>query len=90
LARLVPEVKSEDLVAGGSGVRAQALDERGSLLDDFNIVQSVQAIHVRNVPSPAATASIRIGQLITELAASAFTPYHGEATPVRAGPIPTS
>lgn len=70
LQRLVPEVRAQDLAPGGSGVRAQAVDRRGLLVDDFNIVQTEGAIHVRNVPSPAATASIRLGQLITDLATS--------------------
>ena len=70
LQRLVPEVQPCDLSDGGSGVRAQAVDSRGALLDDFSIVQGDQAIYVRHVPSPAATASIRIGQLITDMAAS--------------------
>lgn len=73
LQRLVPEVRPCDLSDGGSGVRAQVVDPRGTLLDDFSIVQGAQAIYVRNVPSPAATASLRIGQLITDMAASAFT-----------------
>ncbi len=72
LQRLVPEVRGSDLAPGGSGVRAQALGADGSLLDDFDLVQAEGAIHVRNVPSPAATASIRIGQLIAGRAASAF------------------
>jgi L-2-hydroxyglutarate oxidase LhgO len=72
LQRLVPEIAAADLVPGGCGVRAQALDDRGTLLDDFDIIQREHAIHVRNVPSPAATASIRIGEIITDMAASAF------------------
>ena len=73
LQRLVPEVRGEDLTPGGSGVRAQAVDVRGALLDDFHIVQGERALYVRNVPSPAATASIRIGQAITEMAAASFS-----------------
>ena len=73
LQRLVPEIRPADMGAGGSGVRAQAVDSAGALVDDFNIVQSEHAIHVRNVPSPAATASIRLGQHIADLAASSFT-----------------
>ena len=68
LQRLVPEIRGTDLIPNGSGVRAQAVDVHGSLVDDFSIVQGDGAIHVRNVPSPAATASIRIGQLIVERA----------------------
>jgi L-2-hydroxyglutarate oxidase LhgO len=70
--RLVPAIQPEDLVPGPSGVRAQALDAAGSLLDDFRIVDAEQAVHVLNVPSPAATASLRIGQLIAERSARAF------------------
>ncbi|MBI2495530.1 MAG: L-2-hydroxyglutarate oxidase [Candidatus Omnitrophica bacterium] len=72
LQRLVPEVRPTDLSPGGSGVRAQAVDPRGALLDDFSIVQGDHAIYVRNVPSPAATASIAIGRRIADMAASAF------------------
>jgi len=68
LQGLVPEVRAADLAPGGSGVRAQALGADGSLLDDFDLVQANGAIHVRNVPSPAATASIRIGQLLADQA----------------------
>ena len=72
LQRLVPEVRAEDLTPGESGVRAQALDAAGSLLDDFNIVPSRYAVAVRNVPSPAATASLAIGKSIAEQAAAIF------------------
>ncbi len=72
LSRLVPEIRAEDLLPDGAGVRAQALDARGVLLDDFDIAQGDGVIHVRNVPSPAATASIAIGRTIADLAASAF------------------
>lgn len=68
LQKLVPEIQSPDLEPAGSGVRAQALDKTGKLLDDFAIVQSKPFIHVCNVPSPAATASLIIGQQIAELA----------------------
>ncbi len=70
--RLVPEVQPTDLVPSGSGVRAQALDRHGLLVDDFNIVQTEQAVHVRNVPSPAATSSIPIGRTIAGMAATAL------------------
>jgi (S)-2-hydroxyglutarate dehydrogenase len=72
LQRLVPEVQSHDLVAGGSGVRAQALRPDGSLVDDFEIVQNERMLHVWNVPSPAATASLPIGEMIAEMAARAL------------------
>lgn len=73
LQQLVPEVRSADLVSGEAGVRAQALDAGGSLLDDFDLVPLRGAIAVRNVPSPAATASIAIGQAIAEHATPLFT-----------------
>jgi L-2-hydroxyglutarate oxidase len=68
LQRLVPEVREEDLVPGGSGVRAQALGRDGALVDDFRFVPSGRMLHVLNVPSPAATASLAIGAAITETA----------------------
>jgi (S)-2-hydroxyglutarate dehydrogenase len=68
LQRLVPEVRSEDLQPGGAGVRAQALDARGSLLDDFAIRVSDGLVNVCNVPSPAATASIVVARQIIDLA----------------------
>ncbi len=72
LQRLVPEIRPEDLTPAAAGVRAQALDAQGRLLDDFDIAAFDGAIHVRNVPSPAATASLRIGQHIADLAGSAW------------------
>jgi (S)-2-hydroxyglutarate dehydrogenase len=68
LQRLVPEVREEDLVPGGSGVRAQALNRDGTLVDDFQFVQSGKMLHVLNVPSPAATASLLIGRAIVDMA----------------------
>jgi len=56
-------------VPGGAGVRAQALDRTGKLLDDFTIIRSDRMIHVCNVPSPAATASLMIGEQIVEMMA---------------------
>ncbi|OFV99563.1 MAG: hydroxyglutarate oxidase [Acidobacteria bacterium RIFCSPLOWO2_02_FULL_61_28] len=69
LQRLVPEIQETDLRPGGSGVRAQALDRNGKLLDDFHIVRADGVIHVLNVPSPAATASLVIGRTIVDLLA---------------------
>src|SRR5207302_4925286 len=57
LQRLVPDLKAEDIAPGGAGVRAQAVRADGTLLDDFSIVSTPDAIHVLNAPSPAATAS---------------------------------
>jgi L-2-hydroxyglutarate oxidase LhgO len=68
LQKLVPEIQSSDLEPAGAGVRAQALDRSGKLLDDFVIVRSDRMIHVCNVPSPAATASLVIGEQIAEMA----------------------
>jgi L-2-hydroxyglutarate oxidase LhgO len=68
LQRLLPEVREQDLVPGGSGVRAQALRRDGTLVDDFQFVPSGKMLHVLNVPSPAATASLVIGKAITETA----------------------
>jgi L-2-hydroxyglutarate oxidase len=64
LQQLVPEVTEDDLVPTNSGVRAQALMPDGKLVDDFLIVKGKNSIHACNVPSPAATASIEIGQFI--------------------------
>jgi len=63
-ARLVPALVAADLVAGGSGIRAQALDRAGRLVDDFRFVFGEREIHVLNAPSPAATASLAIGKEI--------------------------
>jgi (S)-2-hydroxyglutarate dehydrogenase len=61
LQRLIPEIKSTDLVAGGAGIRAQACARDGRLLDDFEIRQDGSVVHVCNAPSPAATASLAVG-----------------------------
>jgi L-2-hydroxyglutarate oxidase len=62
--RLVPEVRMEDMTPGGSGVRAQAVGADGALVDDFRFVARERFLHVLNVPSPAATASLPIGREI--------------------------
>jgi L-2-hydroxyglutarate oxidase len=67
LQRLVPELEDKDLCPGGSGVRAQVVTSKGSLVDDFLIVEAPNAINVLNAPSPAATASIAIGKHIANL-----------------------
>ena len=64
LQRLIPDVRSEDLVSAEAGVRAQALDSSGALVDDFRIHESPRMVHVLNAPSPAATSSIAIGQFV--------------------------
>jgi L-2-hydroxyglutarate oxidase len=70
LQRLVPDVHPADLVPGGAGVRAQAVTRAGALVDDFQFVPSNRMLHVLNVPSPAATASIMIGRTIVDTAAA--------------------
>jgi L-2-hydroxyglutarate oxidase LhgO len=72
LQKMVPELKQEDLAAGGSGVRAQAVDKNGNLVDDFYFVHAPGMIHVCNVPSPAATASLEIGGEIVDMMAERF------------------
>ncbi|MBI4372766.1 MAG: FAD-dependent oxidoreductase, partial [Candidatus Omnitrophica bacterium] len=72
LKNLVPSVDEDDLTDGPSGVRAQCVDDNGVLVNDFKIVEAPQAIHVLNVPSPAATASLAIGNYIARLATNAF------------------
>ena len=76
LQRLVPEVKEEDFVPAGSGIRAQAVSSEGTLMDDFVIRQTGNAIHVLNAPSPGATASLAIGRRIVEMAAKGFSLSH--------------
>ena len=70
--RLVPAIQERDMLPAGSGVRAQALDREGTLLDDFHLVQEDRALHVCNAPSPAATASLSIGEYIVDAAARQF------------------
>jgi len=72
LSKLVPDIGEHDLCEGGSGVRAQSVTPDGSFVDDFKIVESASAVHVLNAPSPAATASLAIGQHIARLAADRF------------------
>ena len=74
LQKLVPAVTGQDLVRAGAGVRAQALDRQGRLIEDFHIVQEPRMIHVLNAPSPAATASLRIGESVADMAAEWLEP----------------
>jgi L-2-hydroxyglutarate oxidase len=67
LQRLLPEIGEKDVHPGGAGVRAQAVEPDGSLADDFRIVEAERMVHVLNAPSPAATASISIGEKIAEM-----------------------
>ncbi|GAB4251134.1 MAG: L-2-hydroxyglutarate oxidase [Ekhidna sp.] len=68
LQELLPEIQKKDLVPGGSGVRAQACDRKGGLIDDFLVVEHDKFINVGNAPSPAATSSLAIGARIAEMA----------------------
>jgi (S)-2-hydroxyglutarate dehydrogenase len=68
LQALIPEIQKDDLIPGGAGVRAQACDYEGGLLDDFAIIENKQAINVLNAPSPAATSSLSIGKTVAEMA----------------------
>lgn len=72
LQKLIPEIQSDDIEPGGSGVRAQALEPNGNLVDDFRIVEAERMVHVLNAPSPAATASLSIGKTIAEKVINRF------------------
>lgn len=72
LQRLVPSVGFDDIKRGGAGVRAQALSRDGNLLDDFCIEEGERMVHILNAPSPAATASISIGETIAERVTTRF------------------
>jgi L-2-hydroxyglutarate oxidase len=66
LQRLVPEIRSEQLVPARAGVRAQALKPEGQLVDDFLILDHHRIVNVANAPSPAATSSLNVGKLIID------------------------
>ncbi len=72
LQRLIPELKREDLRPAEAGVRAQAVDGKGKLVDDFYFEEGEGMVHVLNAPSPAATASISIGRAVAERARKNF------------------
>ncbi len=72
LQRLVPEITSDDLIPGGAGIRAQACDRNGRLIDDFFFSETERSINVLNAPSPAATASLSIGETIAKKVVSRF------------------
>ncbi|MEA2152352.1 MAG: (S)-2-hydroxyglutarate dehydrogenase [Solirubrobacteraceae bacterium] len=71
-ARYVPELSPQDVETSFSGVRAQALGRDGRLIDDFAFSVTERALHVRNAPSPAATASLAIARHVTDLAQPLF------------------
>lgn len=72
LRQLIPELRDSDLEKGGAGVRAQACDRNGGLLEDFYIKENPRAINVLNAPSPAATSSLSIGETVAKLALARF------------------
>ncbi len=72
LRKLIPELAMGDVQSTGSGIRAQAVQHDGAMVDDFCIEQSERMIHVLNAPSPAATASISIGKTIAQMADTQF------------------
>jgi len=72
LQKFVPDVQLNDITRGGAGVRAQALEPNGKLVDDFRIAEAERMVHVLNAPSPAATASISIGNSIAEMVKKKF------------------
>ncbi len=72
LQKLIPEINESDLVDGGAGVRAQACDRHGGLVDDFLIFGKENVVNVCNAPSPAATSSLSIGETVAEIALERF------------------
>jgi (S)-2-hydroxyglutarate dehydrogenase len=72
LQRYMPTLRAEDMAPGPSGVRAQALGTDGALVDDFIINHEGGTLHVRNAPSPAATSSLAIGDMIADTVDEAF------------------
>jgi L-2-hydroxyglutarate oxidase LhgO len=72
LQRYVPAVRSDQLVFGPSGVRAQALAPDGAMVDDFHLQEGPSSLHVLNAPSPAATASLAIAEMLADRTDAAF------------------
>jgi L-2-hydroxyglutarate oxidase LhgO len=72
LQRLIPSLGAGEIRPSKAGVRAQALGPRGELIDDFKIERRGSSIHVLNAPSPAATASLAIGEYISGIATQYF------------------
>jgi (S)-2-hydroxyglutarate dehydrogenase len=72
LQKLIPEIRKDDLRAAPAGVRAQALQRDGSMVDDFLLLENASGLHVCNAPSPAATSSLNIGKLVAERIAPRF------------------
>jgi L-2-hydroxyglutarate oxidase len=72
LQRLIPEIQAADLQTAPAGVRAQAVLPDGGFVDDFLITETERSVNIINAPSPAATASLNIGQLIVDRLAARF------------------
>jgi L-2-hydroxyglutarate oxidase len=72
LQRYIPELRSDQIQFGPSGVRVQALDRDGTLVDDFRLGGSGRILHVRNAPSPAATSSLALGGMLADRALERF------------------
>jgi L-2-hydroxyglutarate oxidase len=88
LQKLIPEIRVSDLAAGGAGVRAQACDKDGGLLDDFCIRELPGQVHVLNAPSPAATGSLAIGRTVAGLALKQLESTRGSISNRRAAALP--
>lgn len=73
LQQLVPDLRMDDLEPGGAGVRAQACDRNGGLIDDFYIREDEGCVHVLNAPSPAATSALSIAKTVAGLAMAKLT-----------------
>ena len=73
LQQLIPAIEEKHLLKGGSGVRAQEVSSTGFMQDDFHITETPRAIHVRNAPSPGATASLSIADVIIASASKVFS-----------------
>ena len=76
LQKLIPQISESDLIQGGAGVRAQACDKTGGLIDDFYLIENEYIIHLLNAPSPAATASLAIGDFISEKVVTKMIKYN--------------
>ena len=72
LQELIPDIQENDLIEGGAGIRAQACDRSGGLLDDFSIIEDQLTINILNAPSPAATSSLSIGETVASMALKRF------------------
>ncbi|MGV2436805.1 MAG UNVERIFIED_CONTAM: hypothetical protein LVT10_19530 [Anaerolineae bacterium] len=72
IQRYMPSLELSDLLTAWSGIRAQAMNTDGDLLNDFLVVYGERVAHVQNAPSPAATSSLYLGNLIVDETAKAF------------------